>query len=332
MDIVTIKVEPEDFQWDEKSNGRINSSARHATILENGGAETVKKEDASDSSQVVGSCVITKGESVSPKFVDGSQIIFKKEEERDPSLETGMENITIQVNVQVEEEELLEEEKENEIAVATRNEDSDLLEEGFGLPPLQLDGDHKQLVLNYPMPLAETSSESTFPSASSSKFIAKGDDCVPLNKFPKKVKLAINERQRKSDNRPSSRRSGTGNKFVTSDLENQHHCLENPVSKSEGGRTCTLGKSCQCEWCEKRFILKSNCDKSEVIYSGVKHFKCQFCEKSFQTKRQNKRHEAMHTSKKPFQCQHCAKPFQTKWECKRHEKIHTDDTLQVPVL
>uniref|UniRef100_A0A1A9X5Q2 C2H2-type domain-containing protein n=1 Tax=Glossina brevipalpis TaxID=37001 RepID=A0A1A9X5Q2_9MUSC len=83
----------------------------------------------------------------------------------------------------------------------------------------------------------------------------------------------------------------------------------------------------KCSMCDKRFKLRYQCKRHELIHKEAKQFVCSFegCNKSFTEQYYLKRHQDIHQTERNFKCdfENCGKAFHTKRRLWAHQKIHT---------
>ncbi|CAG9861105.1 unnamed protein product [Phyllotreta striolata] len=78
-----------------------------------------------------------------------------------------------------------------------------------------------------------------------------------------------------------------------------------------------------CEYCNKKFPIKSNYDSHMRRHTGEKNFECHLCHKKFLEKCVLQRHMKSHTNVREFRCTECQKEYKEKRIMQIHmAKIH----------
>ncbi|KAJ8050534.1 hypothetical protein HOLleu_03773 [Holothuria leucospilota] len=328
LDMLSIKVEPEDtLIWDKKRNGGSDIKGRK-TMSENAGYS-----------------VMTSVESLLPCLVEGSQNRFKREEASDPSEKIGMEDIPMKVTVHVDEDEFSGEKTENGCVVITRNDESDSEKEGCEVP-------HSTA---HPLwPSGTLSSKATVPQSSLYALAPNDNQDSDLDYCSQPFQGHTSVRQINTAYELSCGTLQFPSETVVGIT--QHQCQFSWTSLQELDKEgANYSKSLKCILCGQSFSTAVECSKTEVIdankefvyhqsgkhlidqrvlpykdcevthNSDSKPFKCQFCKKSFRIKRNRKIHEMSHTGEKPYKCQYCEISFRERRSCKVHEMAHTGE-------
>ncbi|XP_054880371.1 zinc finger and SCAN domain-containing protein 2-like [Poeciliopsis prolifica] len=118
---------------------------------------------------------------------------------------------------------------------------------------------------------------------------------------------------------------------------NHHESQGKPLSESETednhqkshldkhGNIPIVDEPFSCDFCGKRFSLKSSLNNHVKIHTGEKS--CDFCGKTFHSSSDLKKHMRVHTGEKPFCCEDCGKIFPQCLFKQTHENSHRKKTI-----
>jgi len=128
------------------------------------------------------------------------------------------------------------------------------------------------------------------------------------------------------------------------ELASQEHLDDHVLLHSEASFTCDvcglkfstvkslnlhrknkhLEKKIICEYCSKKFAIKSQHDKHVIaIHTKVRKFSCDQCEVKCTSKVNLRRHVVIHSDEKRFACPECGMKFKQKNALDRHKLVHT---------
>lgn len=91
-------------------------------------------------------------------------------------------------------------------------------------------------------------------------------------------------------------------------------------------RSHTGEKPFECEFCNKRFIVKASLSAHLLMHTGEKKYKCKECGKNFKQSGHLSTHMLQHTGHRHYVCSVCSKSFTQNFSLTVHMRIHTGET------
>lgn len=203
---------------------------------------------------------------------------------------------------------------------------------------VQVTNPHDNLLtpLTQDQPLPENSNNNTSPSNSNgnaagytcglvcSKVFKTTDELTKhfLQDHVENYTTALKSAGSVGANQENNTKRFSGNTLMSNLLAMASGQQIKPVNKDS---TRLLGKTYDCDVCNKKFGRLADLSRHLLVHSGVKPYRCQMCEKAYRNSGDLKTHMNMHAGIRPYGCAVCQRSFTARGVLARHMRTHTGE-------